>query len=160
MVHIFGCVPWSRLRSGIALRDKLCESLGESKLMHGSARNATEPPNATTKNVTKTQKSTIFVHMQNLGLPQAFSNECCGVSCVHQQLHLVCCLARTQPQPKRIGVTRVVAKKLAKTYKHVWCTFVALYSLKSFEKYTCSSRQALRATWGIIIGAQECAQRS
>ena len=57
----------------------------------------------------------IFAHMQNLGLSQTFSNEFSGMPRVHQKLLMVCALAHTQPQPKRIGVTRVMAKNQPKT---------------------------------------------
>ena len=56
----------------------------------------------------------IFTHMQSLEVTQPFSNEFSGVSRAHQKLHMVCGLARKQPQPKRIGVTRVMAKKQTK----------------------------------------------
>ena len=68
----------------------------------------------------------ILAHMQNLGRLQTFSNEFSGVSRVHQQLHMVCGIAHTQPQPKRIAVTRVMAKTLQpKSTKimlvHIFC---------------------------------------
>ena len=85
--------------------------------MHDCARSATEPSKNTTKNVTKTLEFMIFAHMQNLVLAQTFSNEFSGVPRVHQKLHMVCGLAHKQPQPKRIGVTRVMAKKPTKNYK-------------------------------------------
>ena len=53
--------------------------------------------------------------MQNLEPSQTFSNEFSGVSRVRQKLHMVCGIAHKQPQPKRIGVTRDVAKKQPKT---------------------------------------------
>ena len=56
----------------------------------------------------------IFAHMQNLGATHTFFYEFSGVPRVHQKLHMVCGLAHTQPQPKRIGVTRVMSKKPTK----------------------------------------------
>ena len=79
--------------------------------MHDCARSAAEPSKNTTKNATKTLEFMIFAHMQNLGATHTFSNEFSGVSRVHQKLHMVCGIAHKQPQPKRIGVTRVMAKK-------------------------------------------------
>ena len=85
--------------------------------MHDCARSAAEPFKSTTKNVAKTLKFMIVAHMQNLGPLQTLSNEFSGAPRVHQKLHMACGLAHKQPQPKRIGVSRVVAKKLTKNYK-------------------------------------------
>ena len=79
--------------------------------MHESARSATEPAQNTTNNATKTQEFMFLAHVQNLVLSQTCSNELCGASRVRQKLHMVCGIAHKQPQPKRIGVTRVMAKK-------------------------------------------------
>ena len=73
--------------------------------MHDCARNATEPSKDTTKNVTNTQGFMIFAHVQNCGPAQTFSNAFSGAPRAHQKLHMVCGIAHTQPQPKRIGVT-------------------------------------------------------
>ena len=78
--------------------------------MHESARSAAEPFKNTTKNTTKTLELMSFAHLQNLGSTLTFSNEFSGVSRVHQKLHMACGLAHKQPQPKRIGATRVMAK--------------------------------------------------
>ena len=83
--------------------------------MHDCARSATEPSKNTTKNATKTLEFMIFAHMQNLGRTHTFSNEFSGVSRVHQKLHMVCGLAHKQPQKKRNGVTRVIAKTTKNT---------------------------------------------
>ena len=66
----------------------------------------------------------ILAHMQNLGPLQTFYNEFSGASRVHQKLHMVCAIAHKQPQPKRIGVTRIVAKsnqKLQIILVHIFC---------------------------------------
>ena len=110
----FALWPWSPLKSRITIRDKLYESLEEFNLIHDCARSAAEPPQNTTKNDTKTLKSMIFAHMQNLELLRTFSNEFSGTSRVRQKLPMVCGIAHKQLQPKRIGVTLVVAKKLPK----------------------------------------------
>ena len=78
--------------------------------MHDCARSATEPSKTSTKIVTKTQKSMILAHLQNLVTTQTFSNEFSGMRRVRQKLHMVCGIAHTQPQPKRIGVTRIMVK--------------------------------------------------
>ena len=83
--------------------------------MHECARSAAEPSKNTTKNVTKTQEFMILAHVQNLGLSPTFPHEFPGATRVHQKLHMVCGIAHTQPQPKRIGATRVMAKKRPKT---------------------------------------------
>ena len=95
-------------------------------MSHDRARSAAEPSQNTTKNVTKTEESMILAHVQNLVASQTFSNEFSGVPRVRQKLHMVCGIAHKQPQPKRIGVTRVMAKKLPKKYKYVWSINFAL----------------------------------
>ena len=66
------------------------------------------------KNVSKTHDSDICVYEPNLGVAQTFSNEFSGAPRVHQKLHMACGLAHKQPQPKQIGVSRIMAKKLTK----------------------------------------------
>ena len=56
----------------------------------------------------------IFAHVQNLGPTQTFSNEFSRTPRVPQKLDMICGSAHAQPQPKRIGVTRIMAKKPTK----------------------------------------------
>ena len=79
--------------------------------MHDCARSAAEPSKNTTKSVTKTLEFMIFAHMQNLGGTDTVSNEFSRTPRVFHWLHMICGLAHTQPQPKRLGVSRVIAKK-------------------------------------------------
>ena len=109
------CCHKSRAKSKITLRDKLYESLEEFNLIHDRARSAAEPSKNTTKNVTKTLELMIFAHMQNLVGTYTFSNEISRTPRVFHKFHMVCGFAHTQPQPKRIGVTRVMAKNRPKT---------------------------------------------
>ena len=53
----------------------------------------------------------IFAYMQNLGATHTVSKEFSGVARAHQQLNMICVIAHKQPQPKRIGVTRIMSKK-------------------------------------------------
>ena len=68
----------------------------------------------------------MLAHVQNLGPLQTFSNEFSGVTRVRPKLHMACSIAHKQPQPKRIGVTRIVAKKndqkLQICLVHIFCS--------------------------------------
>ena len=71
--HFARWSPKSRAKCRITLWDKLYESLPEYKLLHESARSATQTPNFSPKYATKSLKITIFAHMQNPVGTQTFS---------------------------------------------------------------------------------------
>ena len=79
--------------------------------MLDSARSAAKTPNITPKHATNSPEIAIFARMLDLGAAQTFSNEFSGMSRARQKLHMACGIAHTQPQPKLIGVTRIIAKK-------------------------------------------------
>ena len=89
LTHFARWLRKSRAKCRITLRDKLYESLGESDLLHESARSAAETPNFSSKYATKSLEIAIFAHMQNLEPDQTFSNEFSGAPRVFSDLRMV-----------------------------------------------------------------------
>ena len=73
LTHFARWLPKSRAKCRITLRDKLYESLGESDLLHESARSAAETLNFSPKYATKSLEIAIFADMRNLVAAQTFS---------------------------------------------------------------------------------------
>ena len=116
----------SKLCQGITRWDKVYQSHGilqcEPQLC--AQRGWTAPKNST-ENITKSQKSMVFTHMQNHATAYTFHNAFSGQRGAQPKLHCTFNSRHGKVQPVRIGATRAMAKTLTETYKYIrptWST--------------------------------------